>query len=1112
MKVGLKQWPLAAAIASILAVGGLAAMNAGAGPVYTIDNGGPRGPAATVVLNIDATQTARYIVRFKEPSLAQYNSAVSAGVSKAISGIASIPTRVAKNGRQRLDVHSPAAVTYVNYLKTQQQNHLTAMDSALGRSVTQTRPAMQYALNAVVLDLYPGEVARIASLPDVAAVDRDISRVPATDIGPGFIGASSLWWGTPAGQDSLFANGFDNAGGFRGDGIVIGDIDTGYNSASPSFSATDDHGYTIQNPLGSGNYIGQCGVPGISTAGCNNKVIGVYDMVDTAAPFSVEDTQGHGSHTASTAAGNSRMATLSGYTAPISGVAPHANLVIYYACAPAPVNCPDSATAGSVDQAIKDGIVDALNFSISGGTSPWSDTTSQAFLSAADSGIFVAAAGGNTSASVPNQVPGTVNHWEPWVTTVAAGTHTGGAIGFNLTVNASGAPGPVPLTPAASGTGLAAAINAAAIVVSPTFGTANDGCSAYAGGTFASSVALISYGGTCGTNTRAGNAKAAGATDVVIVANTDGAFLSGANQTIPVWTTGLTIGTSLKIFIAANPSSTVNVSYPASRLSAQADELANFSLLGPAGIDVIKPDVQAPGVNILAAVASDGTVNGPNLVALYDGTSMATPHTTGSGALLMGINPGWSPAEVKSALMMTGKEVGLTKADGVTPSDYFDRGSGRLQDYIANQAGLVLDESGLDYLSANPATGGDPKTLNIASMDSSACIAPGLQTCSFTRNFRSTQNHTVTWTVTKTGDAGLAITPSFASFAVVAHAKRPLTFSVDASGVTPDGAVHFAEIQLTPDDATLPTLHLPVAIAVPPPTITADPKPIAISIPNGSTTASTALNVNNIGGGTLNVTNTNANTGGAPYVVIDQPSQGNNGYYATFFTDYGSGSYTSDDFVVSASGTNLSKIVIPGFSTGTALSALTGHGVHFRIYANAAGLPDGGPEGLGNAPVYSYDTTIGATGLSVVGNTITLDLVAAGATATNLAASTYWLTVYVDMGYSADGGFAQFVTTAGQGSTGAKFGPVFGETNWSAIPDAPGFAMHIEEQAPCGAAWLSTNTASATIGTDSSVVVNVSADSTQFPGAASSATAFLCIDSDDANNPVIAIPVTAVQN
>jgi subtilisin family serine protease len=275
-------------------------------------------------------------------------------------------------------------------------------------------------------------------------------------------------------------------------------------------------------------------------------------------PYTVEDQMGHGSHTASLAAGDLRMASLSGYTTTIAGVAPHANLVVYRVCSPDPaIGCSYSAIVAAIDQAIADGIVDALNFSIGVVGNPWYDSVALAFLSAVDAGIFVAAAGGNVT-STTSQVPRTVINYEPWVTTVASSFHSGGAL------------------------------------------------------------------------------------------------VQGATSTY--------------------------------RAAALGDELSPTSLLGPAPIDVIKPDMQAPGVDILAATGNDGTAGGPALVGMGQGTSMSTAHMTGAGALLLGLHRDWAPLEVKSALMMTAKESGLTKANGTTPSDFFDRGSGRLQEFVARNS------------------------------------------------------------------------------------------------------------------------------------------------------------------------------------------------------------------------------------------------------------------------------------------------------------------------------------------------------------------------------------------------------------------------------------------
>ena len=397
-------------------------------------------------------------------------------------------------------------------------------------------------------------------------------------------------------------------------------------------------------------------------------------------------------------------------------------------------------------------------------------------------------------------------------------------------------------------------------------------------------------------------------------------------------------------------------------------------------------------MNILAAVANDGTVNGPNLVALYNGTSMATPHTTGSGALLMGLHTDWTPSETKSALMMTAKEDDLTEPNGTTPATPFDRGAGRLQDFQASHAGLVLNETGLNFADADPSVNGalPVSSLNIASMQSSACVDPGAAsgsaTCTFVRHFRSTQDHAVTYTASFSGVSAVA-TP--ATFPAPAHANvQPISITVDATSLASDHQFHFGEMLLTPSDTTLPTLHLPIAVKVPPPSIAVSPSAQTITIPHGSTTSTGEVDVTNTGGPTLNVTNTNYTdaTVENAFIVIDQVSGGSNGWYSTYFPDFSNGYFASDDFTVSDVSTNLSKIQTPGFGVGTTLSAHAGAGMHFRIYPDAGGVPASDPltDASNSVSVWHYDTTIGAAGLSVAGDTITLDLTTAAASATAL--------------------------------------------------------------------------------------------------------------------------------
>lgn len=1131
--------PLAAAVASAIAAAAIGSIVSLATASTVVSDASMR-PAA--VNGPSSAAVARYIVRFQEAPLATYNS--SSGNAK-VSGVGKIPTKTFKNGRTRLDVNSGPAKAYVGFLKQQQNSHLADIATALGHAPKSTH-SMQHALNGVILKLTTAEALKVAKVPGVVAVERDRAQRLQTDIGPGFIGAASVWWGAAAGQDSMFASGFDGSG-FRGDGVVIGDIDTGYNSASPSFSATDAGGYTITNPLGSGNFLpdSQCNLPTISLAGCNDKVIGVYDEINLTGggpPYSVEDTQGHGSHTASTAAGNARSGTIVGYTAPLSGVAPHANLVVYYACSPDPnVQCSTAATTASVDQAVADGIVDALNYSISGGDSPWADSTSLAFLAAEDAGIFIAASAGNTSASVPNQVPGTTNHVEPWVTTVAASNHTGGALDQYLSVTGPGSP-PAgvkhDLLTSADGDTPATNTITAALALSPYFHnsdlTGSDGCGLPAGtkgykkyphNAFNGKIALVSRG-TCSFYIKVENAIAEGAIAVVISDNrvegpftplvTDG--VTNAGQPVPVYSVLQGDGTSLQNWLAANANTAPStIPFPSSRLSAQADELAGFSLLGPASIDLIKPDVEAPGVAIIAAYANDGTANGPNVISFLSGTSMAAPHTTGSGALLLGLHPDWTPAEVKSALMMTAVENGLTRADGSTQSDYFDRGSGRIQDLPASRAGLVLGETTANFVAANPAANGDPATLNLASMQSASCVTA----CSFTRTFRSTQDHDVTWTASVNagpdpGFSSVSVTPT--SIPVTAGGSSgAVQFDVDASAFASDGAFHFAEVVLTPDDAALAPLHLTIAVGTPGPSIAASPDPLEITGVAGAS-ANAVLTVTNVGGPTLNVDQTA--TGTVPYIWSHQVSGDSYGYTTTQYTGKLAGDsdfFAADDFTVTGNGSvDLSKIFTPGFTNNNTLTSFGGTlPVHWRIYSDAAGVPSSDPV-TGGAVVWSFDSTAAGAGVSVTGpfgGDISLDLVAANQH-TALAAGHYWLVVYPtlpcnDAGAGCTEGWLWLNSINGSGSSAVSIAPPTQAPAWTAIAPSvgAGFAMHLETTASCTPpSWLGVTGLPAALGGAASTPLTVTATA---PLGAGAVTGYLCLGSDDANKPVLPVQVNA---
>lgn len=328
---------------------------------------------ATQVINetAGATEPALYIVRLQDSALASYKG--------GISGLAATSPRV--TGAVRLDVAAPASQAYLRFLEAQQQTAIVAVEQRLGRPV---EIAFQYlaALNAFVVRLTPAEAAQIADLPQVQAVYRDVERVLDTDVGPIHIEAPEIWNGNTGTLEAT-----------RGEGIVIGIIDSGINHAHPSFAATDGGGYSHSNPFGTGVFKGWCVA---NTDFCNDKLIAAYDLYPGGSG-GPEDTDGHGSHTASTAGGNAHNAVFNvgttPYNLPIQGVAPRANIVAYKVCNP---SCPESASIAAVDSAILNDRVDVLNYSISGSDSPWTDPVDLAFLDAFNAGIFVSTSAGNS--------------------------------------------------------------------------------------------------------------------------------------------------------------------------------------------------------------------------------------------------------------------------------------------------------------------------------------------------------------------------------------------------------------------------------------------------------------------------------------------------------------------------------------------------------------------------------------------------------------------------------------------------------------------------------------------------------------------------------------------
>ncbi len=691
---------------------------------------------------------------------------------------------------RRIQLESPDAQAYLNLLRREQDNRLQQINRVIGRTL---QPVFRYdvVLNGFALELSPAEAARIRTLPGVRAVIPDRLEQPLTDAGPWFIEADEIWNGNTPDATST-----------KGEGIVVGILDTGINFDHPSFADDADPTYTYPSTSPKG----VCAVSGGAYENaCNDKLIGAYSFTtETVTP---EDTNGHGSHTASTVAGNAlTISNFSGVSnVEISGVAPRAQIIAYDVCDDS--GCATTASVAAVQQAILDS-VDVINYSISGGKIPYSDPVELAFLEAFDAGIFVAASAGNQRDEPTTD--GQVNHVSPWVMTVAASSHNrrfGNLVDVVEPYNADlmglfATPGTGPKF------GHMDLVEIRYDAANPT------GCTSFATDFFSGSVALIQRGG-CVFATKAANALAAGAVGVLVFNNNGFAFpMAGLETTtIPSAMLDQQDGEALRDYILAQSPTPVKVDITAfDRLVGDYGDIkADFSFRGPSynEFEVLKPDITAPGLEILAAVGDGEITPGPDAeFELYQGTSMSSPHVAGAAALLKALHPAWSPAAIKSALMTTAQYEGLLKEDRATPADAFDHGAGRVNLSAAARAGLILEETTANFEAADPANGGDPKALNLPGLQNNFCVA----SCSWTRTFKNVSGVAVSMSITL--PAWMTASPS--SFTVNADETQSVTFTADVSSL-PLNQWTFGTVRLDTDstfsDGTeIADLHLPVAV------------------------------------------------------------------------------------------------------------------------------------------------------------------------------------------------------------------------------------------------------------------------------------------------------------
>jgi subtilisin-like proprotein convertase family protein len=713
----------------------------------------------------DAQGRYMTIVRFEGASLAAYEGGVP--------GLQATAPRA--RGESKLDPRAPHAQAYLGYLENRHAEYLAQIGSSLQRSV---QPQFQYlnVFNGAAMRLTLDEAAKVAEMPFVRDVWLEELRELDTDVGPQFIGAPSFWNGeTTSGAPN------------KGEGVVIGVIDSGFNHGHPSYNQVAEDSYVHINPYGDGVFRGACVA---NPSLCNNKLIAAYDLHPSA--LGPQDTNGHGTHTSSTAGGNPVVATFNGLNIPISGVAPRANLINYKVCEP---SCPQASSIQAVNLAIGD-MVDVLNYSISGSDSPWNDAVDLAFLDGYAAGIYISASAGNAGPGAS-----TVAKTGPWNASVANIFHDR-VFGFRLDLTMAGAPGntqDITVVPGAAPINNVTLTNQP-IIASPGFANGGtDGCSAFPAGTFLRNgtdpaIAVIHLDAAttaCASGIRRTNALNAGASGVIFV---DDLFLNlGASGTS--WGMRMADWVNLAAHIATDANNaTITITAPLGTRQGVGDIVNSGSSRGPSQYDLVKPDFGAPGTQVLAGYIS--SVNGGfNAIS---GTSMAAPHGAGAAALIIKENPGWSPSMVKSAIALTAQPQAMVKEDGSTPADPFDRGSGRIGLAGAARIPLVMDETHANFVAANPAIGGVPRNLNMPSIMYRNCVGG----CTLTRTVTSVLADAQEYDVLTSAPAGVTVDVSPSNFTLAAGASQVLTIDVDFDfNIATPGEWNFGSIDLVPVEA-----------------------------------------------------------------------------------------------------------------------------------------------------------------------------------------------------------------------------------------------------------------------------------------------------------------------
>ena len=663
-----------------------------------------------------------YIVQLREPAVVNY--------AGGLAGFAA--TRPFANAK--IEPTSSPVQSYVKYLEDSHDRLL-----ANAGVNTEKLHSYRYAFNGFAALLTADQVSRLRRDPAVNRIWVDTEQRVQTTNSAVFLGLEDQSGGLRADLK------------LRGEGIIVAVIDSGIAPGHPSLRDTEEKipercqsDWAEASWLGiflcsavrrnppldvlfepPADFFGVCEAGhGFEPTDCNNKLVGARyyidgflsrNELDPGEFMSPRDADGHGTHIATTIAGNEVTADLFGIRiGRISGIAPSARIAAYKACWLRPgavrASCSTSDLVRAIDDAVADG-ADIINYSVGNLEAGLDAPDDLALLNALEAGVLsVVAAGNEGPADATIGSPAGA----PWVLTVAASTQSGNRFDEAITiVEPERLAGRIEMKEAnftpqlrdrESLEGeLRLVDDGQDFLADGLSGSTRDACEPLLDASeLEGNIALLQRGG-CTFDVKLERVADAGAVAAVVYSDTgEPIVMRGTLGSVDIPAVMISTADGQTLIDELLAETIIRVELAKGVFLTRSDSgkvLGDFSSRGPSlpEPDFLKPDVTAPGVEIFAG-HSPQVANGlqGEFYQYLSGTSMSAPETAGVAALLKEANPDWTPAQLKSALTTTAQR-GVLREDGVTPAGPFDTGAGHIDPNRAIDPGLVFDSTFLEH-------------------------------------------------------------------------------------------------------------------------------------------------------------------------------------------------------------------------------------------------------------------------------------------------------------------------------------------------------------------------------------------------------------------------------